>query len=101
LKRLELFIDPKSTTFPSCIYELENLSVLNLSLENLTQIPDGISQLSSLKKLTISASNNGGFKYPTDITKLTNLTYLKLNTYTVTPDFIKEKMSPILKMGWD
>ncbi len=70
--------DEKLTEIPTEVWELEQLEVLNLSINKLTTIPESITKLTKLTRLYLSG--NQLTTIPESITKLTNLTELDLSS---------------------
>jgi len=66
----------KLYTIPSIVYELPNLTVLNLSKNKLELIGDSLKMLSKLKRLDLS--NNKMKAIPYAVYQLSNLTHLSL-----------------------
>ncbi|AUP79786.1 leucine-rich repeat domain-containing protein [Flavivirga eckloniae] len=86
----ELYIHLDLTELPPEIFELENLTELDLSSNQLSSLPDGISKLTDLTKLYLSSNQLSSL--PDGISKLTDLTELDLssNQLSSLPDDISK-----------
>ena len=101
-KQTELNLSSNELTeLPPEITKLTNLTTLDLSYNQLTELPPEITKLTNLT--TLDLSHNQQIELSPDITKLTNLTTLKLNDnqlMELLPDIAKlTKLSTLLLSG--
>lgn len=70
-------------TIPEDIYRLSNLKVLRVCFNKLVSLPDSLTQMPNLKELELSDNNLGGFYSDGTVFRLDSLTYLNISNNNI------------------